>query len=34
MAHDGWIEIEVDGKKKKIGIAEMHIEEDAGKELP
>ncbi|KRM61412.1 aspartyl glutamyl-tRNA amidotransferase subunit B [Paucilactobacillus vaccinostercus DSM 20634] len=31
MAHDGWIEIEVDGQKKKIGIAEMHIEEDAGK---
>ncbi|UQS86389.1 Asp-tRNA(Asn)/Glu-tRNA(Gln) amidotransferase subunit GatB [Nicoliella spurrieriana] len=30
-AHDGWLEIEVDGKKKKIGIAEMHIEEDAGK---
>lgn len=30
-AHDGWIEIEVDGKKKKIGIEEMHIEEDAGK---
>ena len=31
IAHDGWIEIEVDGKKKKIGIEEMHIEEDAGK---
>ncbi len=31
IAHDGWIEIEVDGEKKKIGIAEMHIEEDAGK---
>nr|WP_278781611.1 Asp-tRNA(Asn)/Glu-tRNA(Gln) amidotransferase subunit GatB [Limosilactobacillus mucosae] len=31
IAHDGWIEIEVDGKKKKIGIKEMHIEEDAGK---
>jgi aspartyl-tRNA(Asn)/glutamyl-tRNA(Gln) amidotransferase subunit B len=30
-AHDGWIEIEVNGKKKKIGIEEMHIEEDAGK---
>ncbi|MCH4097823.1 MAG: Asp-tRNA(Asn)/Glu-tRNA(Gln) amidotransferase subunit GatB [Pediococcus pentosaceus] len=28
---DGWIEIEVEGKKKKVGIAEMHIEEDAGK---
>ncbi|BAP85181.1 aspartyl/glutamyl-tRNA amidotransferase subunit B [Paucilactobacillus hokkaidonensis JCM 18461] len=31
LAHDGWIEIEVDGETKKIGIAEMHIEEDAGK---
>lgn len=31
LAHDGWIEIEVDGEKKKVGIAEMHIEEDAGK---
>ena len=31
IAHDGWVEIEVDGKKKKIGIKEMHIEEDAGK---
>ncbi|EHL99226.1 aspartyl/glutamyl-tRNA(Asn/Gln) amidotransferase, B subunit [Lentilactobacillus parafarraginis F0439] len=31
IAHDGWVEIEIDGNKKKIGIAEMHIEEDAGK---
>ncbi|KRK48991.1 Asp-tRNA(Asn)/Glu-tRNA(Gln) amidotransferase subunit GatB [Secundilactobacillus kimchicus] len=31
LAHDGWIEVDVDGTKKKIGIAEMHIEEDAGK---
>ncbi|MCT3391544.1 Asp-tRNA(Asn)/Glu-tRNA(Gln) amidotransferase subunit GatB [Lentilactobacillus hilgardii] len=31
IAHDGWVEVEVDGQKKKIGIAEMHIEEDAGK---
>lgn len=31
IAHDGRIEIEVNGKKKKIGIKEMHIEEDAGK---
>ncbi|MFC6324096.1 Asp-tRNA(Asn)/Glu-tRNA(Gln) amidotransferase subunit GatB [Companilactobacillus baiquanensis] len=31
LAHDGWIEIEVDGKKKKIGIEELHVEEDAGK---
>ncbi len=31
LGHDGWVEIDVDGEKKKIGIAEMHIEEDAGK---
>lgn len=31
LATNGWIEIEVDGAKKKIGIAELHIEEDAGK---
>ncbi|MBA1434710.1 Asp-tRNA(Asn)/Glu-tRNA(Gln) amidotransferase subunit GatB [Bombilactobacillus bombi] len=31
LAHDGWIEINVDGNKKKIGIEELHIEEDAGK---
>jgi len=31
LGHDGWVEIEVEGEKKKIGIAEMHIEEDAGK---
>ena len=29
---NGWIEIELeDGTKKKIGIREMHVEEDAGK---
>ena len=31
LARDGYIEIEVRGKKKRIGIHEMHIEEDAGK---
>ena len=31
LATNGWVEIEVDGKKKKIGIAELHVEEDAGK---
>ncbi|MFD1465288.1 Asp-tRNA(Asn)/Glu-tRNA(Gln) amidotransferase subunit GatB [Lapidilactobacillus mulanensis] len=31
LARNGWIEIEVDGKKKKIGIEELHVEEDAGK---
>lgn len=28
---DGWIEIEVDGKTKRIGITRVHLEEDAGK---
>ncbi|KRN97762.1 Asp-tRNA(Asn)/Glu-tRNA(Gln) amidotransferase subunit GatB [Companilactobacillus kimchiensis] len=31
LGHDGYIEIEVDGKKKKIGVEELHVEEDAGK---
>ncbi|GAF41308.1 gatB protein [Agrilactobacillus composti DSM 18527 = JCM 14202] len=31
LGTDGWVEIEVDGQKKKIGIAELHVEEDAGK---
>lgn len=31
LAEDGYIEIEVNGEKKKIGIARIHIEEDAGK---
>lgn len=31
IGRNGWIEIEVDGYKKKIGIHHIHIEEDAGK---
>ncbi|MDO4912900.1 MAG: Asp-tRNA(Asn)/Glu-tRNA(Gln) amidotransferase subunit GatB [Lactobacillus sp.] len=31
LARNGYVEIEVNGKKKRIGIHEMHIEEDAGK---
>lgn len=31
IARDGYVEIEVDGQSKKIGIHEMHMEEDAGK---
>ena len=31
LAKNGYLEIDVDGKKKKIGIEELHVEEDAGK---
>lgn len=31
ICHDGWVEIETDSGKKKIGIHEIHMEEDAGK---
>ncbi|WP_404408263.1 Asp-tRNA(Asn)/Glu-tRNA(Gln) amidotransferase subunit GatB [Jeotgalibacillus malaysiensis] len=31
IGEHGWIEIEVDGYKKKIGITRLHLEEDAGK---
>lgn len=31
LAHDGYIEVNVAGKTKKIGIEEIHVEEDAGK---
>ncbi|WP_171309588.1 Asp-tRNA(Asn)/Glu-tRNA(Gln) amidotransferase subunit GatB [Enterococcus cecorum] len=33
IGHDGWIEIEVEGKKKKIRIERVHLEEDAGKNM-
>ncbi len=31
IARNGWIEIEIGGEKKKIGIERIHLEEDAGK---
>ncbi len=31
ICHDGHLDIEVEGKKKTIGITRIHIEEDAGK---
>ena len=31
LGKNGWIDIEVDGQKKRIGITRLHLEEDAGK---
>ncbi|TCZ73406.1 Asp-tRNA(Asn)/Glu-tRNA(Gln) amidotransferase subunit GatB [Paenibacillus albiflavus] len=31
IGENGWIEIEVEGKTKRIGITRLHLEEDAGK---
>lgn len=31
ICHDGWVEIETETGKKRIGIHEIHMEEDAGK---
>ena len=33
LATGGWLEIEVHGEKKRIGITRLHLEEDAGKSL-
>jgi aspartyl-tRNA(Asn)/glutamyl-tRNA(Gln) amidotransferase subunit B len=33
LAEDGFIEIDIRGGKKKIGITRLHLEEDAGKSL-
>jgi aspartyl-tRNA(Asn)/glutamyl-tRNA(Gln) amidotransferase subunit B len=33
LATGGWVEIEHDGKAKRIGITRLHLEEDAGKSL-
>ncbi|HEY8528491.1 MAG TPA: Asp-tRNA(Asn)/Glu-tRNA(Gln) amidotransferase subunit GatB, partial [Paenibacillaceae bacterium] len=31
IGRNGWIDIEVNGQKKRIGITRLHLEEDAGK---
>ena len=31
ICHDGWVEIETENGTKKVGIHEIHMEEDAGK---
>jgi len=33
LATGGWLEIEVDGHKRRIGITRLHMEDDAGKSL-
>ena len=33
LATGGWLEIDVKGQKKRIGITRLHLEEDAGKSL-
>jgi aspartyl-tRNA(Asn)/glutamyl-tRNA(Gln) amidotransferase subunit B len=33
LSEHGWIDIEVEGKQKRIGITRVHLEEDAGKSL-
>jgi aspartyl-tRNA(Asn)/glutamyl-tRNA(Gln) amidotransferase subunit B len=33
LAEDGWIEIEANGQRRRIGITRVHLEEDAGKSL-
>lgn len=33
IGYNGWIEIEVEGKQKKIRIERVHLEEDAGKNI-
>ena len=33
IGHHGWLTIEVDGKEKKVGIANVHLEEDVAKLL-
>src|SRR5580698_1657728 len=33
LATNGWLEIDLDGKRKRIGITRLHLEEDAAKNM-
>ena len=33
LAEHGWVDIEVDGAKKRIGVTRVHMEDDAGKSI-
>ncbi|HXW13763.1 MAG TPA: Asp-tRNA(Asn)/Glu-tRNA(Gln) amidotransferase subunit GatB [Terriglobia bacterium] len=33
LAENGWLEIDVEGTRKRIGVTRVHLEEDAGKSL-
>lgn len=33
LAENGWLEIFVDGRRKRIGVTRVHLEDDAGKSL-
>ncbi|MCX7642216.1 MAG: Asp-tRNA(Asn)/Glu-tRNA(Gln) amidotransferase subunit GatB [Armatimonadetes bacterium] len=33
IGYDGWLEIEVNGKTKRVGIADVHLEEDTAKSI-
>lgn len=33
LAEHGWVDIEVDGQRKRIGVTRVHMEDDAGKSI-
>src|SRR3989440_9623971 len=33
LAENGWVDIEVDGARKRIGVTRVHMEDDAGKSI-